>query len=374
MRRARGITVAAFASAAVIATPQVTVAAPVTTGTGAAAAFASLPEGQVPPVPAATPPKYIAPAEKVAGFVLAGMPADQLEQLKRAGRGVRFTYLFSGEDQAKTFARSRGGQGDLTDACMVDGGDTASQGNGAGGDTEPRDWPTSYSSMLSFQFETDPASDPPPRTMHHAKRAPSGRADVHVVHAERFVAGRDGRASLDMADAWIDVRTRGARLIGRSTLPLARVFVGPNGFEVYAAHSGDALEVVLHAPDRPSEDAALAMQLRTQLRSIAVLLPDRNGGNADCGHLRFTLRASPGVGQMATTIQAVAFLPPLDSVDGDAAIPPENESDEARGSRELQAMRQRPYRLSVSATATSTDETPFMSVGLGWVGRERTGS
>jgi hypothetical protein len=373
MRRATGIAVTAFAAAAAIATRQVSAETPVTASTGAAAAFASLPEGRVPPVPAATPPKHIAPAEKVAGFVLAGMPADQLEQLKRARRDLRFTYLFSGEDQAKTFARSRGGQGDLTDACMVDGGDTASQGHGAGDDTEPRDWPTSYSSMLSFQFETDPASEPSPRTMHHTKQAPSGRADVHIVHAERFVAEKDGRASLDMADAWIDVRTRGVRLIGRSTLPLARVFVGPNGFEVYAARSGDALEVVLHAPDRPSEDAALASQLRTQLRSMSVLLPDRNGGNADCGHLRFTLRVSPGVGQMAT-IQAVAFLPPLDGGDGDAATPLENESDEARGSRELQAMRQRPYQLSVSATATSTDETPFMSVGLGWVGRERTGS
>jgi|HubBroStandDraft_1064217.scaffolds.fasta_scaffold25530_2 hypothetical protein len=365
------ITAAMLSVAVVVVTRDVTASAPASPRTGASSASASLPEGHVPSVPTTVPPRSIAAGEKVAGFVVADMPSDQREQLRRSRQHVGFTYLFSGEDQAKTFAESRGGQGDRTDACMVDGGDAGSPGNDAGS-AEPHDWPTSYSSMLAFQFDTAPASAPSLRATHRSKQGPSGRADVHLVRAERFVAEEDGRASLEMADAWVDARTHGVRLIGRSVLPLSRVFIGPNGLEVYAAREardGAALEVVLHAPDRPSEDAALADQLRTQLRNMSVLLPDRSGANTDCGHLRFALRASAGVGQMAT-LQSVAFLPPLDGEDATAT---ESESDDARGSRELQAMRQRAFQLTVSATATTTDEGPVMSIALGWSGRERSG-
>jgi hypothetical protein len=192
---------------------------------------------------------------------------------------------------------------------------------------------------------------------------------VHAVHSERFVAGTEGHASLEIADAWFDVRTRGVRLVGRSTLPLLRVFVGPNGLEVYAARDGEAVQVVLHTADKPADDAALAEQLRPRLRNLFVTLPDRNSGNADCGHLRLTLRAPAGIGQMAT-LQSAAFLPP---VDGDSGEVPDDESDQARGSRLFQAMRQRAYQLSVSATSSSTDKSPVLSIALGWIGRERTG-
>jgi hypothetical protein len=195
------------------------------------------------------------------------------------------------------------------------------------------------------------------------------RNDIHALHAERFVSGQDGQASLAIADAWIDARTRGVRLLGRSTLPLSRVFVGPNGLEVYAARDGDAVQVVLHTPQRPFDDAALADQLRPRLRSMAVSLPDRSGSSTDCGHLRFTLRPSQGGGQMAV-LQATAFLPP---VDGDFGPTADGESEESRGSRILQAMRQRAFQLGVSATESSADRSPVISIGLGWIGRERVG-
>jgi hypothetical protein len=102
---------------------------------------------------------------------------------------------------------------------------------------------------------------------------------------------------------------------------------------------------------------------------MVVTLPDRNSGNADCGHLRVVLRAAAGIGQMAT-LQSTAFLPP---VDDDAGEVPDDESDQARGSRLFQAMRQRPYQLTVSATASSTDKSPVVSIALGWIGRERSG-
>jgi hypothetical protein len=223
--------------------------------------------------------------------------------------------------------------------------------------------------MLSFQFETSPGSSGPMivRSKRRVRSSPGG--DVHAVHSERFVAGTEGHASLEITDAWFDARTRGVRLLGRSTLPLLRVFVGPNGLDVYAARDGEAVQVVLHTPDRPSDDAALAEQLRARLRNMFVTLPDRNSGSADCGHLRLTLRAPAGVGQMAT-LQSAAFLPP---VDGDSGEVPDDESEQARGSRLFQAMRQRPYQLTVSATTSSADKSPVVSIALGWIGRERTG-
>jgi hypothetical protein len=336
-------------------------------------AFASLPDGHVAALPEAPPPERVASREKAAGFIAAPMPKAQAIQLLQARQDIVFSYLFTDEEQARAFAKSSGSRDDKADACLVDGGNAETLKSGRGNDeeAEPREWPASYASTLSFQLETNRAPGKSGQTVvrsrRHARSSTGG--DVHAVHAERFVAGQDGRASLEIADAWFDARTRGARLLDRSTLPLLRVFVGPNGLEVYAARDGAAVQVVLHAPDRPSDDAALGEQLRSRLRSMAITMPDHNGGSSDCGHVRITLRAPAGVGQMAT-LQSVAFLPPID---GDSGEAPDGESDEGRGSRLFQAMRQRPYQLTVSATASSSDKSPVVSIALGWIGRERTG-
>jgi len=332
--------------------------------------FLSLPEGRVPPPPDTKPPTHLAASEKVDGFNPTGLPPEQLEQMRAARQDTRVTYLFSDETQVKEFKSSRGGRDGKIDACLTDGGDitslTRNQNEGdEDAEAEPRAWPSNFQSMLAFQFELNPNAQTG-RGLKRSRRRSGG--DMHVVHSERFVAGQDGSASLAITDAWFDVRTRGARLVGRSTLPLSRVFVGPNGLEVYAARDGEALEVVFHAPDKLSEDDALSDQLRPRVRNLNVALPDRSGANGDCGHVRFTLRPSAGSGQMAT-LQATAFLPPLDGVLEPA---PEGETSDARGSRLLQAMRQRPFQLSVSATSTSVDPRPVVSIALGWVGRERS--
>jgi len=342
--------------------------------TGATPSFASLPEGHVAGLPAATPPARVGAREKIAGFVAAPMPAEQAKQMRLSRQTVSFSYLFPDEEQAKAFTASQGNREGKTDACLVDGGNAEQLKSARGNEDDdgPHDWQASYSSMLSFQFETNPSPGSPGavvvRSRRHARSAPGG-GDVHAVHSERFVGAADGHASLEIADAWFDARNRGVRVLGRSTLPLLRVFTGPNGLEVYAARDGEAVQVVLHTPDQPSDDSALAEQLRSRLRNMFVTLPDRNSGNADCGHVRFTLRASAGVGQMAT-LQSAAFLAP---VDGDAGEVPDDESEQARGSRLFQAMRQRPFQLTMSATASSTDKSPVVSIALGWIGRERTG-
>jgi hypothetical protein len=360
-------------SLAAVATRASPLETPPAARTGALPSFAALPEGHVPALPEAAPPARIGPREKTDGFVAAPMPASQAIQLKQSGQNVIFSYLFADQAQAAAFARSQGNRDDKTDGCLIDGGNAEQlkSGRSSEEEAEPRDWQPNYTGMLAFQVETNPTGGSARivvRSRRHARMSTGG--DVHVVHSERFVAGQDGHASLEIADAWFDVRTRGVRLLGRSTLPLARVFVGPNGLEVYATRDGDAVQVVLHAPDHPADDAALADQLRARLRNMAVTLPERNSGSSDCGHVRITLRAPAGVGQMAT-FQSAAFLPP---VDGDSGEAPDGESEEARGSRLLQAMRQRPFQLSMSATTSSADKSPVISLALGWIGRERNGS
>ena len=176
--------------------------------------------------------------------------------------------------------------------------------------------------------------------------------------------GADGHASLSIVDAWVDARTRGARAYARSTLPLARVFVGPNGLEAYAAADGERLQVVFRSPVRPAEDPALSEALRTRLRSLSATTPDR-GASSDCGHLRVVLRPVPGGGEMVT-LAATAFLPAL--VEPTRA--PDGETPEQRGQRLADAMRQRPFSLAVSATSLSADERPVLSIALGWSGKE----
>jgi hypothetical protein len=104
------------------------------------------------------------------------------------------------------------------------------------------------------------------------------------------------------------------------------------------------------------------------MQEMAVFLPDHTTAGTQCGHLRFVLRPYARAGQMAT-LQALAFLPPLD---GESAPPPEGEAEsaDARGARELEAMRARPYQLTVSATAAGADKDPVVSIAIGWTGRE----
>lgn len=368
-RRASPIAAGAFLLA-VLAPPGVRAAdtAPAAS-TGATPSFETLPEGHVAGLPAAIPPKRIAAGEKVAGLFPTPMPAAQAKQFRFARENVSLSYLFPDEDRAKTFARSGGNRDDGADACLVDGGTAEELKNALANADDPHDWNARYASFLSYQFETVPAlgQSHVVRSKRFARSSRGG--EVHAVHSERFVPGADGYASLEIADAWFDARTRGVRLLGRSALPLSRVFVGPNGLEVYAARDADALQIVFHAADHAAADPALADELRTRLRSMSVTMPDRNSGNADCGHLRVVLRAPTGVGQMAT-LQSTAFLSPLD---GDFGQVPHGESDEARGSRMFQAMRQRSFQVSVSATTSSADRSPVVSIALAWTGRERVG-
>jgi hypothetical protein len=329
-------------------------AAPSVTATSATPAFRLLPEGHVSPAPSTAAPAHVAAGEQVSGFVFASTPPEQAKMLRMNQVGV--SYLFGSAARANAFSAGRGDEDDEASAtCFVDGesasapteqeeGEVANTSN-AQSAPPAKEWPAQGSSMLSMQFPLG-----------------SSGARTHAVHTETLVVDGGGQASLEMTDAWADAQTHGVRLIGRSRLPLRRIFIGPNGVEVYAAREGAAVQVVVRPPKSPADP---------ELRSLIVALPGGQSGASDCSHLRFVLRAGRGQGQMAA-MQSIALLPPLDG--DEPVITDEAEgSPQTRASLLLQGMRRRPYQLSISATQSGADPDPVLTVSVGWVGRERPG-
>ncbi len=327
--------------------------APAIAPTGATPSFQSLPEGHVAPMPSSHAPAYVAAGAKVAGFVVVPPPPEQSKALRGSESGL--TYVFSTAARAKATLSGNGQFDDGTpQTCFVDGESASEEDDGAPGSAKPppRAWPSQAGSMQAMSFQL------------------SGAGAVHPMHAERLSVDGSGHGQLAITDVWIDLRTRGVKLIGRGSLPLQRIFVGPNGLEVYAARDGAGLQIVVRAATSPIEGALAAARAASELGTLSVTLPGGINGGGDCGHARFELRPGPGEGQMAT-LQSVALLPPLA---GDEAVTPAGEqapSPDAIAAMRLQAMRRRPFQLSVSATESASDETPVLSVAVGWLGRER---
>jgi murein DD-endopeptidase MepM/ murein hydrolase activator NlpD len=353
---------AASAASAASAPPEAD--PPPLTATGATPSFRALPEGHVALVPSKPAPSHIGAGERLSGFVLAPAPREQVKMLRMNQMGV--AYLFASSARAKAFSEGKGDEDDAASVtCFADGENASAPSEeeddanesragapkkpGPDGESReplPMEWPLQGSSMLSMQFAL---ASPGPRT--------------HAVHAERLVTDGKGQASLEMTDAWVDAQTRGVRLIGHSRLPLRRVFVGPNGVEVYAARDGGAVQVVLRAAKSPPDP---------ELKGINVALPGGQVAGSDCGHVRFALRVARGHAQMAI-LQSIALLPPLE---GDEPVIADgaDESPEAKAAFSLQAMRRRPYQLSISASQFAADPDPVLSISVGWIGRERPGT
>jgi hypothetical protein len=314
--------------------------------------FASLPEGHVapppPPPPAKPAPNLVGGSEHVAGFFVVPPAPEQQKQIARSGQDYGLAYLFGDAERAKMFRMSRS-VNTPADVCFSEAESSARGDDEDGADAAPPApaWSSSGTSASTLQWR---ASEP--------------QTAVRAIHSETLVAEAEGRASLRIVDAWVDPRTRGARLIGRSTLPLARIYAGPNGLELYAARDGSNVQIVVRTAG--NADGSVLSTLARAERSLTMVLPDGNVAGTDCGHVRVMLKPSPGIAQMVT-LQSVAFLHRTVTPGAPVVDEPKAETPDQ--------VRRRPFQLAVSASQSTTDPRPVLSVAAAWIGRDlRDGS
>lgn len=188
-----------------------------------------------------------------------------------------------------------------------------------------------------------------------------GSDAVHAVRRERVVedASKE-KATLEIVDAWVDTRTRGTRLIGRSSVPLVRVGGVMSTLRAYAARddasSGKALHVVV---------------VREGARADAVgspfMLDDGRNSRGNCEHAHVALRADLEAGDAAVLTTNIA-LPPLPGQEPAAAADGKAKDERA----ERREVRVREVEAQLGVSQTSRDKVPVVSVSFGWAGREQS--
>jgi hypothetical protein len=209
-------------------------------------------------------------------------------------------------------------------------------------DNQAREWSSGMPSQAMISWQAPRSSDNAWTITHRPLR-------VTAVHLERLVNHDDGSASLEYRDAWADPVTVSSRLIGSGALHLARVATGPGGLVVYAARDEDVVHVVVQPGPPPSKEATL----RSITRNLTALA---NFGSSDCGFLRATIPADDAEMATFTTSVITAVTLPAPATDGPPGRP--------------RTARRRGLLVFASATNSSADREPVLSVTFGWGGRE----
>ena len=172
---------------------------------------------------------------------------------------------------------------------------------------------------------------------------------TRLVRSERFLPGKDGQATLEVAHAWLDTDSLGMRLVDRARIPLRAVQDGPGGLAVYAAREGRRVLFVLRPP-LPQPGQATGM-------SLMFTSSDGNNGSSQCGHLALRLQAERvGDAQLST-------------VTGELAAPRDDASAPPDFGREFQV---RAFRLTLSESWMSRDPEPVLATSFGWSGKARS--
>jgi hypothetical protein len=177
-------------------------------------------------------------------------------------------------------------------------------------------------------------------------------ARVNAVHVERVVDEGDDRAALEITDAWVDLKSQGARLIGRTKLPLKLVARAPGDIRVYAMRDKDSVQVVLVEPSTT-----------TRTWQGIVQTGDQGTSTSGCRHARAELALERGSGETSTFV-VTAELPAT-------AADKELVAESASGSAGLEAVRTRPMHVHASASWASRDAEPVLAVSVGWAARDR---
>jgi hypothetical protein len=231
------------------------------------------------------------------------------------------------------------------DVCITTSGMTSTGDD----DEHASDWSSQMQSQAQINWQPPHSTDNAWLATHHPPR-------VTAVHFERLVQGEDGSATLEYRDAWVDPVTLGSRLIGKGALPLARVATGPTGLAVYAAREKDAVELVVRAGASPSNEPGVSQVVH----NISAQLPlPFNFGQSDCGFLRTALPVDESDGAEMLTITTEAITGFTDRAPGPAGP-----------TMRPRTARKRALLVHASATRSSADPDPVLSIALGWSGRE----
>ncbi|MFO0737675.1 MAG: hypothetical protein U0270_17415 [Labilithrix sp.] len=194
------------------------------------------------------------------------------------------------------------------------------------------------------------------------------KAGVVPVRAEKLVDGADGTSKLEITDAWFDTRSRGLRVIGRSTLALKSYATIPGGTRILVGrdeHAGKKLVqfVVAESKDKPAyllaEERALSTRVGSEVTQHALGM---------CSHHRIAVDAG-GTGE-SVTFELKAILPPLASGEKSNVVSdlrPLTEWERKAGAKD---MRTRDVRIQLGVSQTSRDKDPVISVAMEWSGDE----
>jgi hypothetical protein len=173
------------------------------------------------------------------------------------------------------------------------------------------------------------------------------------VHVEKLEDGStEGRPmSLGIVDAWLDTRTRGLKLVKKTSIPLGVVADGPYGIRVFAARSDDAVHFVVlpPAPDR-GKPLGLGKLDRGIIESGGEI------GVSQCRHSRITLRALPGAGEHAL----ISFQRP----EPEAREPEDAKSSSDAPVETFATLRTRLVQVHLSASRNTKATEPLVSVSF----------
>jgi hypothetical protein len=329
--------------------------------------FGSLPEGHVGFVPKPKAmPRWIGPSEKVPGLFVAWPPKEQQRQMRQYGQPM-WVSLFGSAEDARRFSQGDSSDNGEPGATCFTTADRAQQfarqvasGGSEAQKDQPLEWPSSFEGR--------------PTLMGRQSANKGGSGGITAVHEESLARDNAGRATLTMTDAWVDPDTRGARLIGTSSMQLVRVATAPSGIEVYAARNGDDVEFVVTGPQPANAGPPDVARFLRQFSRMNASLGETRArfASSDCGHLRLALRASDENRSPQGVVQTTALLPPIEKdVDPKAPADPKDAAQDSTAlARAFQSIRKRPINISLSTTRVSGDKEPVLSVGIGWAGRE----
>ncbi len=286
-------------------------------------AFASLPSGTL-SMPPQNAPARIGAQERAEGFmVVPGPPTSQIAVVA----GGKAKGATSGFDFTK-FPH---------DACYSN----VARGRGMFDENVPAQWPEDLEAPAMLQSSTM-----------------GGIPKVQAMHAERLVISGD-HAVLETRDAWVDPLTRGARLVKKTDLPMARVASLVGGVSVFASRGGGRVQFVVHAPKRGQSGGWGAGLL-------AERSDGENANSQQCDHLRVGLSAEKGDADSATVQLQVVLA-------DEASQTPQALKFQAMAEppARLRELRVREMALHLSSSWLSKDEAPVLSVVAGWRSRER---